>query len=159
MALWTDEQATAYFESGGTVEPSPTAVVEPLPTEDVGGEPLSPNDESSSSTPPSAPAAGVVWPQNPDVTRYLDEYRETLAMLPPAIGDAGLRAMMRSDKAANMAKLKDLGVGLKERQALANTLGKGKRAAEGFGMPVLVVMYSAGVSSSAGRGLMRGFLA
>ena len=79
-------------------------------------------------------------------------------MVPPEVGDAGLREMMRNDKAANMAKLKDLGVGLKERQAIANALGKGKRAAEGFGVPVLVAMYSAGVSTTAGRGLMRGLL-
>lgn len=145
MMHWTAEEATAFFESGGTEEPAPSTVVaEPaapvatLPTAPAAtdvAEPAAPVE-----TLPTAPAAtepvadGEQYSDAPvtKIALFLSENGfEHLFETLGTMSDADVDTMLKATKDENLAAMKERGVEkLKDRQGVAQAVLKAKRARE-----------------------------
>ena len=106
----------------------------------------------------AAPAAEA--PAVPPVASILDS-TGLLHLLPKlsALTLDDVDAMVQTEKAVNMAHLKELGVDkLQDRQKLCNALSKARRMTNGYGMPVLVCLYGSGITEEVGHENVRGII-
>ena len=127
MMHWTREEATEFFESGGTVEPA-------APSTSKSTVAAAPSEPSTSAPAAEAAVDEAAYSAAPitKIALFLSENGfEHLFDTLSSMSDADVDNMLKATKDENLAALKERGVEkLKDRQGLAQAVLKAKRARE-----------------------------